>query len=167
MVMSNRLFKTVVDPYLKTISKAIGEEVVLKTSIYGSSGVETPREYYNVGDVDISRDLFFKINTVETQRNAVRFFLRQLPGCCGVAIVHSGYSYYYRLTPEIKEVFSKAAISLAEELAKEGRYSILICSDIPRGFFYPVVSKDSSWSSLVSKISKKTNNEITLFSKNI
>jgi hypothetical protein len=88
-----------------------------------------------------------------------RFGMREMPGCCGIAISTGAYT---------QEAFRQRGIGTALNkfrmaLAKAQGYTVLLCTAIDDGITEKILAKNG-WHKGLSFKNRRTNNPITLYS---
>lgn len=100
-------------------------------------------------------NFFGKTKTVEV----ARFSIREMPGCCGIAISTGAFT---------QEAFRQRGIGTALNkfrmaLAKAQGYTMLVCTAIDDGITEKILAKNG-WQKNLSFKNRRTNNPITLYS---
>jgi hypothetical protein len=93
-------------------------------------------------------------------RAVAAFYLRELPGCCGVYV-----SYNCSVSSKYRKLGIGTLLNkMRQQIAWDHGYTLLICTDVDNNEPQQKILKKNNWTKLTSFINRNTDNPVSLHS---
>jgi len=149
------------DKLLGGIKDLVGEEVVFETPLPGN----TPQENYSENGIDIilKNKVKSKSGKFEYDVHVCRFYLKELPGCCGILVSYNMIVFNQFRNKGIASFLQV----IKEDIAKENRFSTLMCTTIKTNELENSLLEKTGWSRINMFNNARTSHDVIIWTKNI